>query len=103
MKLDFNETNILVRTIKELEENSKAPITKMKIIEMLYTLFSRTDKKYTILKVSVKSLKTKIDKLSDDDINQILADSKNNNIAASVCYHLPEKTSRPPKPYNQEP
>lgn len=91
MRLDFNETNILVQTLAEMEKSPKTPMTKTKIIETLYALGVHTDKKYTILKVTVKSLIEKIEKLSDDDVLQILADNRNNNIIASVCYELPNK------------
>ncbi len=94
MKLDFNETNILVQAIGELGKSVKVPISKMKLIETLYALGVHTDKKYSILRVSVKSLIAKIEKLSDDDVNQIITDYKDNNIIASVCYHLPDATSR---------
>ena len=93
MRLDFNETNILVQTIAELEKSSKTTITKMKIIETLYALGVHTDKKHVILKVSIKSLISKLERLSDDEIICLLADHKNNKIIASVCYELPRGTA----------
>lgn len=82
-----------MQTITELNKNPKAPINKMKIIETLYALGVHTDKKHTVLKVAIKNLISKLEKLSDDDINRILADHKNNNIIASVCYELPAGTT----------
>lgn len=93
MRLDFNETNILVQTIAELEKSSKITINKVKLIETLCALGIHTDKKNIVLKVSIKSLVSKLEKLSDDDINRIMADNKNNNIIASVCYELPTSTT----------
>lgn len=89
MRLDFNESNILVQALAELERNSKVVINKTKLIEELYALGLHTDKKYVFLRVSIKSLINKIESLSDDDIKQILIDNKNNVIVASVCYELP--------------
>ena len=77
-----------MQTITELNKNPKAPINKMKIIETLYALCV-----HTVLKVAIKNLISKLEKLSDDDINRILADHKNNNIIASVCYELPAGTT----------
>lgn len=78
-----------MQTIAELDKNPKASINKMKIIETLYALGVHTDKKHIVLKVSIKNLISKLEMLSDDDINRILSDHKNNNIIASVCYELP--------------
>lgn len=90
MKLDFNETNILAVTLSELEKSTKTSITRAKILDSLYALGVYTDKKYGILRASVKSLMMKLEKLSDDDILRILEDSKNENIITSVCYQLPQ-------------
>ena len=89
MKLDFNESNILVQALADLERNPKVPITKVKLIEELYALGINTDKKLSFLRVSVRSLIKKIENLSDSDIQQIVIDNKNNVIVASVCYELP--------------
>ena len=93
MRLDFYETNILVHTLSGLEKNPKATAAKMKmkIIEDLYALFAHTDKEYTLLKVAVKSLIDKLEKLSDDEIMLIVEDNRNNNIIASVYYEVPAK------------
>lgn len=89
MKLDFNESNILVEALSDLERNPKVPITKVKLIEELYALGIHTDKNRSFLRVSVRSLIKKIENLSDSDIQQMVIDNKNNAIVASVCYQLP--------------
>lgn len=93
MRLDFNETNILAQVLAELEKNPKAHINKIKIIEALYALGIHTDKKYAVLKVAVKSLISKLEMLSDDDVGKILLDNQNSNIVSSVCYQLPTSSS----------
>ena len=95
MRLDFNETNILVQVLTVLEKNPKVIINKIKLSETLYALFAHTDKKYAILRMSIKSLMAKLEKLSDDDILRILEDSKNEKIINSVCYELPAASDRP--------
>lgn len=95
MRLDFNETNILIQVLAKLGKSHKVVINKAKLNETLYALFIYTDKNYGIIRMSIKSLMEKLEKLSDDDILRILEDSKNNNIISSVCYELPAASSRP--------
>lgn len=94
MKLDFNETNILVQVLAWVEKNPKVNVNKTKIIEALYALHVHTDKRYIFLRLSIKSLIAKIERLSDDDIVHILDDNKNSKIVASVCYEIPDGVSR---------
>ena len=92
MTFDFNETNILVQAINELEKNPKAVINQAKLCELLYALGVHTEKRHTILRVAIKSLITKVEKLTDEDINRIRMDNKNEKIISSVCYELPTKS-----------
>lgn len=95
MRLDFNETNILATALTELGRNPKNAITKAKLIELLYAIGVHTDKKYDTLRKAVKSLIAKIEKISDNDVAQILADNQNKKIISSVCYQLPSSSRHP--------
>ena len=90
MKLDFNETNILVQVLGELERNPKATINKMALISNLYLLRQNTDERYKSLRSSISSLALKIENLSERDINKVREDKENNLINATICYSLPE-------------
>ena len=90
MRLDFNETNILVTTLDELNKTSKGVVKKNHLEEALYARGLYTDRKFTVLRMSVKSLIKKVEELSEEDVAKIVADSKDKKIAASVCYQLPD-------------
>lgn len=88
MKLDFNETNILIQVVDDFEKHNK-PISKGAIVSFLYHLMEHTDKKYVYVRSSIKSLATKIEKLSENSIAQLQSDVKNNCVVATACYTLP--------------
>lgn len=92
MRLDFNETNILVQALNDLEKINKKDIDKMELITLLYTLYQCTDNRYKILRTSIKTLISKIESLSDAAIKHIQEDKKNNRIIATVTYKLPDET-----------
>lgn len=88
MRLDFNETNILIHAINDMEKYKK-PIKKSTLIGFLHELDENTDKNYGFLKNSIRLLISKIEHLSDENILQIFSDIKNNKMVATLCYSLP--------------
>ncbi len=89
MRLDFNETNILLQSLTELEKLSQAPITVGRLVEFLDFLLINTDTGYVFVCESVKSLIKKLEGLSDESIQQVLADKNRHKIIATTCYTLP--------------
>ena len=89
MRLDFNETNILLQALSELSRVSQAPITVARLLEFLDFLLTNTDTGYIFICESVKSLTKKLEGISDDSIQRILADKSQNKIIATTCYTLP--------------
>lgn len=89
MRLDFNETNILLQALSELGRVSQAPITVARLLEFLDFLLLNTDTGYIFIRESVKSLSKKLEGLSDEGVRRILADKSQNKIIATTCYTLP--------------
>ena len=89
MRLDFNETNVLLQALSELGRVSQAPITVARLLEFLDFLLTNTNTGYIFICESIKSLKKKLEGLSDESIQQILADKSQNKIIATTCYTLP--------------
>ena len=89
MRLDFNETNILLQALSELSKVSKATITVARLLEYLDFILSNTDKSYIFICESVKSLTKKLEGLSDESLQRILEDKSKNKIIATTCYTLP--------------
>lgn len=89
MRLDFNEANILIRTIEDLEKYKK-PVTRKSVIDSLNELGSNTDKNLAFIRQSISSLSTKLERLSDKSISKIQSDAHNKNISATACYTLPD-------------
>ena len=89
MRLDFNETNILLQAVSELGKVSQAPITVARLLEFLDFLLINTDTGYIFICESVRTLGRKLEGLSDEGIQQILADKSQNKIIATTCYTLP--------------
>lgn len=90
MKLDFNETNILIHAINDMEKYKK-PINKTNIIGFLHELARNTNPNYTLLHKAVNLLVAKLEPLSDENILQIYSDIKSNKMVATLCYSLPER------------
>lgn len=90
MKLDFNETNILINAINDMEKYKK-PINKTTVIGFLHELAENTSQSYSFLQKSIKLLISKIETLSDESIKQIYSDIKSNKMIATLCYSLPER------------
>lgn len=88
MKLNFNETNILIQVIDDFEKHNK-PVSKGTIVSFLYQLMENTDKKYIYVRSSIKSLATKVEMLSENSVTQLQSDVKNNCVVATACYVLP--------------
>lgn len=88
MKLDFNETTILIQSIDDLEAR-KRKVTKETLVNLFYELAQNTNKKYNFIRQSIKSLAVKIELLSEKDIERIYVDAKNKNIVATAGYNLP--------------
>lgn len=89
MRLDFNETNILLQALSELGRVSQAPVTVARLLEFLDFLLTNTDTGYVFICDSVRSLTKKLEGLSDESIGQILEDKSRNKIIATTCYTLP--------------
>lgn len=89
MRLDFNETNILLQAISELGKVSQARITVARLLEFLDFLLINTDTGYIFICESVRSLTKKLEGLSDEGVQRILADKSQNKIIATTCYTLP--------------
>ena len=88
MRLDFNEANILIQTIEDLEKYKK-PVNKNTIIGFLNELARTTESKHVFIIQSIKSLSFKIERLSDKSITQLQADVKNNKVVATARYVVP--------------
>ena len=96
MKLDFNETNILIHVINDLEKYKK-PINKSSIVSFLHELKQNTAEEHIFIRKSTTLLASKIDALSEKNISQIYSDIKSNKIVATLCYSLPPtETPHPP-------
>ena len=89
MRLDFNESNILLQALGELGKVSQAPITVARLLEFLDFLLTNTDTGYIFICESIRSLMKKLEGLSDEGIEQILADKSQNKIITTTCYTLP--------------
>lgn len=89
MRLDFNETNILVQAMSDLEKQPGSPVSKDALLNFLYTLHGNTNEAYPFIRNSIKSLILKIESVSDKDIEKIRDDKNNNRIIATTCYTLP--------------
>ncbi len=89
MKLDFNETNILVQTVNDLVKYKKT-VNKRSLIESLCELSQNTDKNYTFIHQSITSLISKVEKVSEKSVDVIHKDVVNDNIIAMACYALPQ-------------
>lgn len=88
MRLDFNESNILLQTIEDLEKYKK-PVNKSTLIGFLQELMHNTDKKCFLVCQSIATLCVKLESLSDESISRVHADAKNNKIVATARYILP--------------
>ena len=90
MRLDFNETNILVQAISDLDKQKNSVITKDSLLDFLSVLHDNTSENYSFIRQSIKTLISKLENLSDKNIRQIQNDKRNNKIIASTCYVLPQ-------------
>ena len=88
MKLDFNETNILVQTLASLEQDKMA-LGKSELIRLLCVLYDNTSDERRFVRGSIKSLLSKIENLSDENIKKIQDDKAQGKIIATTCYRLP--------------
>ena len=88
MRLDFNETNILIYTIADLEQFKK-PVNKNTLVAFLHEMLETTYKKRFLVLKSIRSLSAKLETLSDKSIDKIVADVHNNKVVATARYVLP--------------
>lgn len=89
MRLNFNETNVLIQSINDLVKYNK-PVNKSSLINMLDELSQNTDTNHLFLHQSIKTLISKIEMLSDDIVNKIYEDVQNDRIIATACYQMPQ-------------
>ncbi len=88
MRLDFNETNILIQAVEDLKSHDK-PVNKSNLVALIYELLQNTDKSYVFVRQATKSLAVKIEQLSENNIEKIFLDVRNNSIVATAGYVLP--------------
>ncbi len=89
MRLDFNETNILLQALSDMEKQYGTVITIPNLLDTLNLLLQNTDSKYIFICDSVKSLIRKTEGLSEESLRRILADKTEDKIIATARYALP--------------
>ena len=88
MRLDFNETNILLQALSEMDK-SKMTVSVPGLLDYLNSLLINTDTGYVFICEAVRSLTKKLETLSDEGMERILRDKDQNKIIATTCYTLP--------------
>lgn len=88
MRLDFNETNILLQALSEMDK-SKMTVSVPGLLDYLNSLLINTDTGYVFICESVRSLTKKLETLSKEGMERILRDKDQNKIIATTCYTLP--------------
>ena len=88
MRLDFNETNILLQALSEMDKSQTA-VTVPGLLDCLNSLLINTDTSYIFICESVKSLIKKLEAVSEEGLVRIVRDKDQNRIIATTCYTLP--------------
>ena len=88
MRLDFNETNILLQALSEMDK-LKMTVSVPGLLDYLNSLLINTDTGYVFICEAVRSLTKKLETLSKEGMERILRDKDQNKIIATTCYTLP--------------
>lgn len=88
MRLDFNETQILIHAIYDFQQ-FRRPINKASLVAFLNEMLQTTDKQSYVIIQAIRSLASKLEVLSEKSIDQICDDAKNNRIISTARYVVP--------------